>query len=322
MRKRPCCSRSGAVAVGVALLVGIAACGSGAAAPSGAGGGGQTGGGGGAGATGGTGGHSAGAGGAGGATAGAPGAGGTAGGGGAPVSTPDSGGAIPADAATDAPAADAAAGPDAAGAAEAGAPPAGAVVWAVDNLQSIGGHRTTVLGAPMVIETPAGKALQFDGDDDALFVDHHPLARMPQFTVELYFRPDAGGSPAQRFFHMQDDATGGRVLFETRLPGGNSWVLDVFIESTAGEVAVYDARKTHPLGAWYHLAAVVDGQRARSYVNGVEQVSFPLAFRPHQGGRTSIGVRITRMYFFKGAIRQARFTPRVLTPAEFLPPPP
>jgi hypothetical protein len=120
---------------------------------------------------------------------------------------------------------------------------------------------------------------------------------------------------------MQDDASGGRVLFETRLPGNDRWVLDVFIESTAGEAAVYDARKTHPLGAWYHLAAVVDGQRARSYVNGVEQASFALPFRPHEGGRTSIGVRITRMYFFKGAIRAARFTPKVLAPSEFLPPP-
>jgi hypothetical protein len=198
----------------------------------------------------------------------------------------------------------------------------GAVTWAIDNLQSIGGHPTMVLGAPTVIETPDGKALAFDGQDDALFVENHPLARLSRFTVEIYFRPDAGGSSAQRFFHMQDDASGGRVLFETRLPGNNRWVLDVFVESGAGgSVAVYDPARTHPLGAWYHLAAVVDGQRARSYVNGVEQASFPLAFRPHQGGRTSIGVRINRLYFFKGAIRAARFTPRVLTPTEFLPPP-
>src|SRR5688500_1673664 len=33
------------------------------------------------------------------------------------------------------------------------------VVWNIDNLQMIGGHKTTVLGAPMVIDTPAGKAV-------------------------------------------------------------------------------------------------------------------------------------------------------------------
>ena len=196
--------------------------------------------------------------------------------------------------------------------------PAGSVIWAIDNLRSIAGHPTSVLGAPTVIDTPEGKALQFDGVDDALFVEHHPLARLSQFTVEIFFRPDAGGSPAQRFFHMQDDGSGGRVLFETRLPGNGTWVLDVFVESAGGEIALYQPRSTHPLGAWYHLAAVIDGRRARHYVNGVQEMDAALNFQPHRGGRTSIGVRITRMYFFKGAMRLARFTPRVLTPAEFL----
>jgi hypothetical protein len=197
--------------------------------------------------------------------------------------------------------------------------PAGAVVWAIDNLQSIGGHRATVLGAPTIIDTPEGKALQFDGQDDALFVDNHPLARLSQFTVEIFFRPDPGGSQAQRWFHMQDDGSASKVLFETRL-FGNSFVLDVFVESPGGEIALYAPQNRHVLGAWYHVAAVVDGQRARHYVNGVQEMDAALAFRPHGEGRTSIGVRITRMYYFKGAIRLARFTPRALTPDQFLKP--
>ena len=197
--------------------------------------------------------------------------------------------------------------------------PAGAVVWAIDNLQSIGGHRATVLGAPTIIDTPEGKALQFDGQDDALFVDNHPLARLSQFTVEIFFRPDPGGSQAQRWFHMQDDGSASKVLFETRL-FGNSFVLDVFVESPGGEIALYAPQSRHPLGAWYHAAAVVDGQRARHYVNGVQEMDAALPFRPHGEGRTSIGVRITRMYYFKGAIRLARFTPRALTPDQFLKP--
>jgi Concanavalin A-like lectin/glucanases superfamily len=208
--------------------------------------------------------------------------------------------------------------PDAAG--DSPANPAGAVVWNLDNIQSIGGHRTMVLGGPMVIDTPEGKALQFDGQDDALFVDHHPLAGLGQFTVEIYFRPDSGGSQAQRWFHMQDDGSSAKVLFETRLFGA-SFVLDVFVESAAGEIALYAPQNRHPLGSWYHVAAVIDGQRARHYVNGVQEMDAPLAFRPHGNGRTSIAVRITRMYYFKGAIRLARFTPRALTPDQFLKPP-
>jgi hypothetical protein len=209
--------------------------------------------------------------------------------------------------------------PDAAGA-DAGADlaaPAGAVVWDIDNVKSIGGHPVTVLGAPMVIDVPGGKALQFDGTKDALYIENHPLAGLAQFTVEVVFRPDPGGAPAQRYFHM-DAGDAGRVLFETRLPGGGQWVQDVFVESRSGNVALYDARATHPLGAWYHIAAVVDGKTMHHYVNGVEESRVMLGFTPHPPGRTSIGVRITRNYFFKGAIRVARFTPRVLTPAEFL----
>jgi hypothetical protein len=194
----------------------------------------------------------------------------------------------------------------------------GAVVWAIDNLKSIGGQPTSVLGAPVVIDTPGGRALQFNGKNDALFVDKHPLQGLGQFTVEIIFRPDAGGAEAQRFFHMQDDGSGGRVLFEMRLPGNNTWILDVFVESAGGKTALFTPKLVHPLGPWYHVAAVIDGKRAHHYVNGMEESAVDLGFRPHGAGRTSIGVRITKMYFFKGAIRLARFTPRVLAPAEFL----
>jgi hypothetical protein len=196
--------------------------------------------------------------------------------------------------------------------------PAGAVVWNIDNVKSIGGNPTSVLGAPVVIDGPGGKALQFDGQKDALFVEKHPLEGLGQFTVEVIFRPDVGGAEAQRFFHMEDGSGGGRVLFEMRLPGNDTFVQDVYLESAAGKVALFEPKNVHPLGAWYHVAAVVDGKRAHHYVNGVEESDVALGFRAHAAGRTSIGVRITRMYFFKGAIRLARFTPRALTPAEFL----
>lgn len=204
------------------------------------------------------------------------------------------------------------------------APPVqnGAVTWAIDNVQSIGGHPTTISGAPTVIDTPAGKALAFDGVDDALFIENHPLAGLAAFTVEIIFRPDAGGAAAQRFFHMQEGnaPNGSRVLFETRLPSKDTFIVDVFVESGAGKVALYTPKFTHPLGAWYNATAVVDGKRAHHYINGVEESAVDLPFTPHRAGRTSIGVRLTKMYFFKGAIRAARFTPRALTPAEFLAP--
>jgi hypothetical protein len=40
--------------------------------------------------------------------------------------------------------------------------------------------------------------------------------------------------------------------------------------------------------------------------------------RPLAAGRTSIGVRLNRVFWFKGAISKARFTARALAPAEFM----
>src|SRR5207302_11013379 len=43
-----------------------------------------------------------------------------------------------------------------------------------------------------------------------------------------------------------------------------------------------------------------------------------LQFSPQDPGHSSVGMRIDRMYYFKGAVRQARFTPRALAPSDFL----
>ena len=65
-------------------------------------------------------------------------------------------------------------------------------VWTFDRLENIGGHKTTVLGQPKVVDSPLGKAVEFDGVDDALFIDNHPLAAARTFTWEAIFRPDGG----------------------------------------------------------------------------------------------------------------------------------
>jgi mono/diheme cytochrome c family protein len=76
--------------------------------------------------------------------------------------------------------------------------------------------------------------------------------------------------------------------------------------------------RLHPLGAWYHVAAVYDGREFRNYVNGVQEGAAEIRFTPQRPGRSSVGVRFNKVNYFKGAIRAARFTRRALTPAEFL----
>jgi hypothetical protein len=201
------------------------------------------------------------------------------------------------------------------------APPAGET-WIFDNLNVIGGHKPTVLGHPQIIAAPGGKAVQFNGVDDALFFDTHPLAGVEAFTWEVIFRPDLGGAPEQRFFHLQPDGPGpvgqgDRMLFEIRVIG-DQWALDSFVTTGPDSRALLDNKKLHPLGQWYDVAAVYDGQEFRNYVDGVLQGSGPLHVAPQKAGQASVGVRFNKRDYFKGAVREARMTPRALTPAEFL----
>ncbi len=192
-----------------------------------------------------------------------------------------------------------------------------AELWKFDSLASIGGHPVTVEGHPQLIATPAGKAIQFGGVEDALFLNVHPLAGAEAFTWEVIFRPDVGGAPEQRFFHLQEEGSDNRMLFEIRVVDGK-WCLDSFALTGADSKPLLNREKLHPLGAWYHAAAVYDGREFRNYVNGELEGAAPLHLAPQKAGRTSIGTRINRVNFFKGAVLLARMTRGPLVPAKFL----
>jgi hypothetical protein len=197
------------------------------------------------------------------------------------------------------------------------------VVWNIDNLDSIGGHATRVVGAPKVIETPEGKAVEFDGIDDGLFVDEHPLRGASAFTWEVIFRPDPDGAPEQRFFHLQerDPGTGKdaatRLLLEIRVVD-NSWCLDSYARDEDTGRMLIDREKLHSLGVWHHVAFTYDGKELRHFVDGEPQSAAKFTMKPQGAGHSSIGVRINNVSHFKGAIRLARFTRRALTPEKFL----
>jgi hypothetical protein len=205
--------------------------------------------------------------------------------------------------------------------------------WTFDRLDKIGGLPVKVGGNPKVIETPLGKAVEFDGVDDSMYIDQHPLAGADQFTFEAIFRPD-GGAREQRWFHLAErnpatdqlvTLTGGstqdanaRFLFELRVINGNQWCLDAFVAGPGYSRALLFRDKLHPTGQWYHVASTYDGKIFRSYVNGELQGEAELAFTPQGRGGASVGSRMNHVNYFNGAVRQARFTPRALTPDQFL----
>jgi hypothetical protein len=189
--------------------------------------------------------------------------------------------------------------------------------WRIDNLVSIGGHAVTVLGHPRVIPAPGGHAVEFNGIDDALFLGVHPLTGAETWTWEVIFRPALGGAAEQRFFHFQENGTDNRMLFEIRVIG-DQWCLDSFAKGGEGSQALLDRTKLHALDQWYHVAAVYDGHVFRNYVDGVQEGEAQLKLEPQKAGQTSIGVRFNKVNYFKGAILEARMTPRALAPAEFM----
>jgi hypothetical protein len=192
------------------------------------------------------------------------------------------------------------------------------VTWHLDNLDAIAGQPVTVAGNPRVIDTPDGKAIEFDGIDDGIFLDVHPLAGMSAFTVEVIFKPYADGAAEQRFFHMQENASDSRVMFETRLFGNQRWFLDTFIKSGDQSITLYAEDDQHALGPWYHAAIVVDENSFSHYVNGHLELNEAIDFETQGPGKASLGVRLNTVHWFKGAIRTVRFTARGLTPGDFL----
>ncbi|MFC0202942.1 LamG domain-containing protein [Novosphingobium soli] len=192
------------------------------------------------------------------------------------------------------------------------------VTWTFDNLDRIGALQPRVLGEPKVEDGPVGKAVVFDGVDDALYLGRHPLAGAARFTAEAIFRPD-GGAFEQRWLHLasNDPENQTRMLFEIRVVG-KSWYLDSFVKGKGYSQVLIDPAKLHPVGRWYHVAQTFDGTTYRSYVDGVLECETRLdGFVPQAPGETSIGVRHNRVNYFHGAVRMARFTDRALAPKEF-----
>jgi hypothetical protein len=203
-------------------------------------------------------------------------------------------------------------------------------VWMFNNLARIGGVTPRVEGHPRLVAGPAGKAVRFNGKDDALFFADRPLVGPRTFTIEAIFHPE-GGAFQQRFMHIAqtDPKTGQdanpdgtndpnpRFMFEIRVVG-SQWYLDAFVDSAAGSKTLAFPHKLHPIGPWYAVAQTYDGATYRTYVDGVLQGEAAVGFAPHGPGHMMVGVRMNHVNWFKGAIAEARFTPRALTAGELL----
>lgn len=173
-----------------------------------------------------------------------------------------------------------------------------------------------VLGNPKIVEGPHEKALEFNGWNDGIFLNEMPLAKLKEFTIEVFFYPASGGKFEQRFFHT-GEIRGDRVLLEIRTTATN-WYFDAFVQSGTQKMTLIEPKLLHPLNLWYHVAYVVNHGKLCTYVNGQKELEGAISFSPIQTGKTSIGVRLNEQSWFKGAICKIKITPEALNPVSFM----
>ncbi len=188
------------------------------------------------------------------------------------------------------------------------------IVWKLDSVSKVGGHAVRALGSPPVVGEGEERAVCFNGASDALLIDDNPILGWRQFTIEALIKPDAVGPEEQRFLHIQDEHES-RLLLETRL-AQRQWALDTFLfVSQDIRLTLLDRQKAHPAEQWHWVALTFDGETMRHYVEGEQELEGKIAFQPMTKGRMSIGVRLNQVSWFKGCIREIRFTPAALQQA-------
>lgn len=185
--------------------------------------------------------------------------------------------------------------------------------WVLADLPSGKGETIEVVGHPKIYQDRRAGMMEFDGRADGLIFSADPLEGLASFTIELLIRPDVDGPPEQRFFHTEDKA-GRRVLVELRLDSvTRHWCLDTYLHASPSEHrALIDRSQTHSSGEWHWVSLVYDGSTMAHYVDAVKEQEGPVRFPPMSTGQTSIGVRLNRQAWFKGAIREVRIYDRAL----------
>lgn len=171
-------------------------------------------------------------------------------------------------------------------------------------------------GSPKIAASPYGRCVAFDGVDDAIFVEDMPLDSLESFTIEMVFYPEKEGPFEQRVVHI-GEVFDDRMLLEIRAVD-DQWYFDGFVSSAGNNKALIDENLTHPLAQWYHVALVVSPEILQTYVNGTLELEEPYAFKGIQNRRSSIGVRLNKISWFKGMIHRIRITPGQLDPTEFI----
>lgn len=189
--------------------------------------------------------------------------------------------------------------------------------WLLADLLRDKSSNIEISGKPQIVNSPYGDAVSFNGIDNAFFLNELPLKSLQEFTVEMVFKPETNGVFEQRILHM-GESTKDRILLEIRAVN-NNWYFDGYAASGTNKKALIEEKLIHPLEQWYHVAFVVTPKSLTTFVNGKQELQEEFPFLPIESGQTSIGVRMNKVCWFKGAIYKIRITPKQIKPNDFIP---
>lgn len=187
------------------------------------------------------------------------------------------------------------------------------ITWYLKDTKHIGEFSPTILGNPLVKVEGKDSSIYFNGVNDGLVIPAIPIEAWPAFTIEVLLKPESDGPPASRFIHMEDSLLN-RVTLELRLTKDSQWYFDGFLRNGKSKkgLTLIDSTKLHPANKWCWTALVYDGNKMYSYINGQKELEAAIDFPPMTRGNMSLGVRLNKVSWFKGEIREMRFHPEAV----------
>ena len=194
-------------------------------------------------------------------------------------------------------------------------------VWTFKEPDRIGNNVVATSGTPVIAKEKGGRSMCFKGEPDAALLDVNPIAGWSNFTIEALIKPRSAGTAEQRFLHIEDERAA-RVLLELRIVSPQEWALDTFLfDSQQSRLTLLDRTKVHSTDQWHWVALTYDGTTMTQYVDGVRELEGPVAFRAMSPGKMSLGVRLNKVSWYQGCMREIRYTPRALAAPELQKPP-
>jgi len=177
------------------------------------------------------------------------------------------------------------------------------------------GNTGTLVNNPTWVEGRVGRALSFDGVDDAVGVgigiNYFPL---PRFTICNWIRTPglASGMTANGFFSL----TFGLIH---RLNSAGQFVVGID-DGTTGHWPTAAPDNLHN-NQWHYLCSAFDGVNLHMFINGIHRRPFTVTWQgttrwPTNGVNIGIDNNNSAVWRFNGLIDEVRIHNRALTEAE------